>query len=233
MKGRKRKGSSTKASIRPVPAFQNLRGEVGYAAESGGSVHIALGSGGLNGADVTSSLAGLDVIEALADAFVLYDNPPIITVGDPTMVPLTQDILRRAYERHGLLKRYDPEYVRFVAPTPIAYAAGAANTVETENVTANIMIGAYGSEVSLIADAGARCNLPQSAAAFDLSAMGALYPATNRLAVGEDAYSAGAQMTRQRRYAISLQTQDIVRIFLVILIVGWALGELINSLANW
>ena len=213
---RRKKGPHPK--IRPLPAFKDLRAETGYAAESGGAVHIALGSGGLNGEDAAQSLAGLQVVKALADTAISYGTPPIITVGDPTLLILAQDILRRAYERAGAAESYDPSLVRFVAPSPVAYAAGAAYAVASENVTASMMAGTFGTEVSLIADAGARRDLPQLAAAADPRALAALYPATDRLAVGEELFAAGAQMTGDRRYLIGLLAQDVLRIILVLAI---------------
>ncbi|MBN1977129.1 MAG: hypothetical protein JW918_06975 [Anaerolineae bacterium] len=205
---------SSRVKIRPLTSFQDLQGETGRAAESGGTIHIALGNGGLIGEDAVTSLAALEVVEELADTAILYNAPPIITVGDPTLLPLAQDTLRRAHERHGLVKRYNPNQVRFIAPSPVAYAAGAASVVMTENVMSNAMIGAFGPEVSLLVDAGARRNLPQLAAAASPDAIGALYPATDRLAVGEELYAAGAQMVEKGRYAISLQAQDILRLIL-------------------
>jgi hypothetical protein len=222
--------SSSRIKIRSLTSFQSLRDEAGRAAESGGTIHIALGNGGLIGEDAITSLAALEVVEELADTAVLYNAPPIITVGDPTLLPLAQDILRRAHERHGLIKRYNPDLVRFVAPSPVAYAAGAANVVMTENVMSNAMIGAFGSEVALLVDAGARRNLPQSAAAATPNAIGALYPATDRLAVGEELYAAGAQMVEKRRYAISLQAQDWLRLILAGFIAMTALLALFASL---
>jgi len=224
---RGRKGP--RPTIRPLPAFQDLWDEAGHAAESGGAIHIALGSGGLGGEDTATSLAGLQVVEALADATVCYNAPPIITVGDPTLLPLAQDLLRRAYERNGLADLYDPGNVRFVAPSPVAYAAGAANVVATEHVTASMIGGAFGAEVSLITDAGARRDLPQLAAAADPRALGALYPATDRLAVGEELYAAGAQMTGERRYLVSLVAQDILRVILVLVILGAAVLAFLGS----
>ena len=219
------KGSRSKTRIRSLPVFRELRGAIGYAAESGGMIHIALGRGGLAGENAVTSLAGLEAVDALADTAVLYNAPPIITVGDPTLLPLAQDVLRQAYERHGLVKRYDPSQVRFVAPSPVAYAAGAAHVVAAEDVTANVAIGAFGAEVSLIADASAQRDLPLLAAAADPEAIGALYPATDRLAVGEELYAGGAQMTDKRRYAIGLQAQDWIRLLLVLVIVLWAIVE--------
>jgi hypothetical protein len=223
---------SSHVRIRPLTSFQDLRSETGRAAEGGGTIHIAIGNGGLIGEDTVTSLAALEVVEELADTAVLYNAPPIVTVGDPTLLPLAQDILRRAYERHDLVKRYDPDQVRFVAPSPVAYAAGAANIVMTEDVMSNAMIGAFGSEVSLITDAGARRDLPQLAAAAAPSALGALYPATDRLAVGEELYAAGAQMTEKRRYTISLQAQDILRLVLAGFIVMTAALALLAKLLS-
>jgi hypothetical protein len=223
---RGRKGPAPQ--VRPLPAFQDLWDETGVAAESGGAIHIALGSGGLSGEDAVTSLAGLQVLEALADAAVSY-TPPIVTVGDPTLLPLAQDTLRRAYERNGLAALYDPGRVRFVAPSPVAYAAGAAHVVATENITASTMYGAFGAEVSLITDAGARRDLPQLAAAAAPHALGALYPAIDRLAVGEELYAAGAQMTGERRYLVSLVAQDVLRVILVLVILGTAGLALLSS----
>jgi len=207
-------------SVRPLPTFQDMRAQAGYAAESGGAIHIALGSGGLSGEDAITSLAGIQAVEALADAAVSYKAPPIITVGDPTLLPLAQDILRRAYERNGLAEVYDPGRVRFVAPSPVAYAAGAANVVTAENVTASVMAGAFGAEVSLIADAGDRRDLPQFAAAAAPRAIGALYPTVDRLAMGEELYAAGAYITGEQRDLVSLVAQDVLRVILVLIILG-------------
>ena len=224
---RGRKGP--RPTIRPLPAFQGLWDEAGRAAESGGAIHIALGSGGLGGEDAATSLAGLQVLEPLADAAVSYNTPPVVTVGDPTLLPLAQDILRRAYERNDLAELYDPARVRFVAPSPVAYAAGAAHVVATESITASTMYGAFGAEVSLITDAGARRDLPQLAAAAAPQALGALYPAIDRLAVGEELYAAGAQMTGERRYLVSLVAQDVLRVILVLVILGAAGLALLSS----
>jgi len=224
---RGRKGP--RPNIRPLAAFQDLKTETGYAAESGGAIHIALGNGAVYGEDTVTSLAGLQVLEALANTAVSYGAPPIITVGDPTLLPLAQDILRRAYERNGLAKLYNPGRVRFIASSPMGYAAGAANMVANESITTNMMTGAFGTEVSLISDAGARRGLPQMAAVASPHAIGALYPVTDRLAAGEELYSAGAQMTDRRVYLVSLVAQDILRVVLVLAILGMAGLALIEA----
>jgi hypothetical protein len=206
--------------VRPLPAFQDIRTEAGYAAEGGGAIHVALGSGALYGKDAVTSLAGIQAVESLADTAVAYNIPLIITVGDPTLLPLAEDVLRRAYERNGTIEMYDPSRVRFITSSPIAYAAGAGSVIAMEDVTANIMVGDFGPEVSLIADAAARRDLPQLAAAANPAAIGVLYPTSERLAVGEELYAAGAYTTGKRSHLISLVVQDIMRVILVLFILG-------------
>ena len=215
--------------MRPVPGIRDLQDEVGRTAESGGAIHIALGSGGLSGEDAITSLAGLQVVEAVTEAAVSYHVPPVITVGDPTLLFLAQDVMRRAYERRGIAELYDPTQVRFVAPSPVAYAAGAADVVAAEDVTANVVVGAFGSEATLIAHAGTRCGLPQFAAVDASRAAGALYPVIADLAVGEELYATGAELTRDRRYLVSLLTQDVLRVVLVLVILGVSLLALVRG----
>ena len=214
LKRRKEKRSQ----IRQLPAFQNLRKQIERAAESNRPIHITLGSGRLSSQDTITSLAALQIVESLADWIISYNVSPIITVGDPTLLPLVQDVLRRAYERHHVPELYAPRRVRFIAPTPMAYAAGTANVVATEDLIASVSTGTFGPEVSLIADAAAQRDLPQSAAADAPHAIGALYPATEYLAVGEELYTAGAQITGEQPYVAGLLAQDISRIALVLVI---------------
>jgi hypothetical protein len=210
--------------MRSLPAFQDIREEIGCAAEQGKPIHIALGSGGVNDEDSITSLAGFQVVEGIVDAAVSYQISPIITVGNPTLLPLAQDILRRAHERHQMMDLYDPGCVRFVAPSPIAYAGGTAYTVASEDLTASVMMGSFQAEASLIADAGARSDLPHLAGAADPAAVGALYPTVDRLAVGEELYAAGAQLTGKRSQLAGLVAQDILRLVIVLAILGTAVA---------
>ncbi len=216
-------------SVRPLPAFQDMPMEMGNAAESGGAVHIALGNGSLYGEDMTMSLAGIQVVQSLVDSAVAYRTSPVITVGDSTLLPLAQDVLRRAYERSNVAELFDPSAVRFVASTPVAYAAGVGHLVATEHVTSNMMVGAFGAEVSLIADVGARRDLPQLAATATPGAIGALYPATDHLAMGEELYAGGAQITEEARYVRGLTAQDVLRVVVVIAILGSAVMALLGG----
>jgi hypothetical protein len=209
--------------MRRLPAFADLRRIVGEVAEKGGTIHFALGSGGLGGEDAIVSLAGFQLLQALAAELVSYDTPPLVTVGDPTLLPLAQDTIRLAYERRGLSDLYDPSRIRFVASSPIAYAAGVAHTLRSEGVTSSVIIGAFGTEAALIADAASRGGVSQVAAVAAPEAVAALYPATEKMAIGEEVFASGAQTSGLHRYVASLDVQDILRLVVIaaILISGF------------
>lgn len=213
--------------LREIAGVNMLRDKLARAAERGSPLHIALGSGELGGTDTVSSLAGLHVLEGLVDEAVSYGVAPVVTVGDATLLPLAQDALRRAYRRHDTLEFYDPTHVRFVAPSSVAYAAGAVPAGAPDDVAGIVAVGAFGSEVSLLADASDRRGIWKAAAVDAPQAIGALHPATEHLAVGEELYAAGAQLTESEEDAAGLITQDILRFLLALTILGLAAATLV------
>lgn len=108
-------------SLRPIQAYAALKGLLARAAESGEAVHLSLGTGGLADEATADTLAGLQVLEFLADRAVISANPPIVTVAHPTALPVAQDLLRRAYARQGYPDAFDQKRVRQVAPDPAVY----------------------------------------------------------------------------------------------------------------
>jgi len=219
----------TEIHLREIRAFTDLRDQLKQAAESGRPLHIALGGGGLGTPDTVSSLAALQVLEGLIDAAVSYDVAPFVTVGDPTLLPLAQDVVRRGYERNDVPDFYDPCLVRFVAPSALAYSAGAVPVGVPEDVSANVVVGVFGAEASLIADISDRHGTPKAAAVDRAQAIGALYPATDRLAVGEELYAAGAQVTGKKGLATSLMVEDVLRYVLALFILMAAAIVLITG----
>ncbi len=216
--------SGRRPPARPLPTFDNLAHELGRSAEGGASLHIAIGSGPVGGDRTVASLAALDVLNGLADQAAAYGTPPIVTVGDPTLLPLAEDALRRAYVRHGIPERYNPTVVRLIAPQPAVYAAGAADVLGHERVYGNIIVGSFDQEVSLIAHAADVQGFPQSAATDRMHSLAALYPVATPLAMGEEMYVAAARMSGLPHQLASLRVQDLLRFVLIVVILLKALG---------
>jgi hypothetical protein len=196
---------------RPLPVFSRLPKELGYSAENGTPLHFGMGLGRLGSERTLASLAAMETLNNLAAAAAAYGTPPIVTVGDPTLLPVAEDTLRWAYKRRGTPERYNPTLVRYLADQPVIYAAAAADIVRHENVYGNVLIGSFDEEVSLITHAGETNGLPQS------------YPAVGHLAIGEEMFAGLAQLTRLPHHLVSLPVQDILRFLVAVMILLAAL----------
>jgi hypothetical protein len=211
-------------SSRSLPAFDELPTQLGYSAESGAPLLFTLGSGAVGGDRTLTSIAALETLEGLADAAVAYGTPPIVAVGDPTLLPLAEDVFRRAWNQRGTPERYDPSTVRFIGVQPTVYAAGVADLLSHERIHGHVLIGSLDEEAALITHAAEGRGIPQSVAADRLSALGALYPADAHLAAGEELYAGPARVAGLPRYLGSLRVQDVLRFLLIGLILLKVLG---------
>lgn len=207
----------------PLPVFSRLPRELGYSAESGTPLHFGMGSGRLGSERTLASLAAMETLDNLAAAAAAYGTPPIVTVGDPTLLPVAEDTLRWAYNRRGTPERYNPTLVRYLADQPVVYAAAAADIVRHEKVYGNILIGSFDEEASLITHAGETNGLPQLAASDRPQGLCALYPTVGQLAIGEEMFAGLTQLTRLPHHLVSLPIQDILRFLIVVSILLAAL----------
>ncbi len=216
--------------LRPLSGYLAVPRLQSRSIETGQGLHISLGTSGVGGADTAATLAGLAVLETLTDEAVASDSPPIVTVSDPTTLVLAQDALRRAYVRQHNPSAYDPRSVRFVAASPVPYAAGVMDILAHDEMAVNIMIGAYGAEAALIVEAGARQNVTQIVGTSDAGSLPLLYPSTDHLLVGEEMFVAGAYVGPSTTHLSSLMTQDIFRWIVVAAILAGAALQLLSSL---
>lgn len=216
-------------TVRPLQGFRVLPNQQSRAIESGQSFHIALGTGGVSSSDTATTLAGLAVLESLADEAAATDTPPTVTVADPITLAVAQDALRRAYIRHGNLAGYDPRSVRYVAASPLPYAAGVMDILATEDTSASVMAGVFGTEAAFIAEEGSKQGLLQVAGAADPTPLGVMYPSANHLLIGEEMFTAGAYISEHPSHVASLLAQDAARLVLFLIILAAWLGGLLGG----
>lgn len=210
--------------IRPLKTFDELPTQLGHSAESGAPILFALGAGAVGGDRTLTSIAALETLDGLADAAVAYGTTPLITVGDPSILPLAEDVFRRAWTRRGTPERYNPSTVQFIGVQPVVYAAGTADVLAHERVHGHVLMGSLDEEAALITHAAEGRAVPQFAAADRVSALGALYPADTELAVGEELYAGPAIVTGLPHRLGSLRVQDVLRFVVIGLILLKALG---------
>jgi hypothetical protein len=213
--------------LRSLPGMDELPSAGGRAAEAGQPLHVSVGVAGVGGAATAETWAGLTALRQLADDAAACDTPIIVTVADPTVLPIAQDILRRAYIRHGNLEGYDSTQVRFVAPDPTAYAVGVMGLLERESLTANIMIGSFGDEYLLMGEIGSRRGIHQVVGAADPRTLPFVYATADESLIGEEMFAGGAYTRKLPIQIGSLLTQDWARLAIVAAIIVIAIYKII------
>ncbi len=206
--------------LRSIPAFDALQGVTARAIETGRAVHFSLGLGGITGDATADSLAGLSALEYLADQSAAAGAPPTVTLADPTLLPLAQDAIRRPYGSDWEEAGGPARHVRWIAPEPAAYAAGVMGVLGIEAVDANVMIGEFGDEYLLMAEAARRRQITQIGGASDPNVIPFVFATADQTLMGEEMYAAGAYLKHKPWHIGSLLAQDFMRWVIVIAIVA-------------
>lgn len=197
--------------LRSIPGMEGLPELVGRSAETGQSLHVSAGVAGLSGRMTADTWAGLTLLSQLADEAAACDTPLIVTVADATVLPLAQDIVRRAYVRNGNPEGYESTQVRLIAPNPMAYASGVAGILERESLTANVMVGQFGDEYLLMGETGARLGIRQIVGTADPRTLPFVYASADETLIGEEIFAGGAYTAGKPIQIASLLTEDWLR----------------------
>ena len=200
-------------SFRPIRGYSALRTQSARAVEGGRNAHISLGSTSLVSESSPGSIAALTAMDFLTEDGVASDVPPLVTMGDGTLMIAAQDSLRGAFAKSGRKRDYDPSLGRFIAATDFsaAYAVGVSEVVNSEKLGSNLLLGRYGPELAIIAEAGERKKLQQVVGTDDPTAMSIALAATDNVLLGEELYVAGAYLKGEPAQVASLQLQDVLR----------------------
>jgi hypothetical protein len=219
-------------ALRRIRAFETLKGFTGRAVETGQPLHLSLGLGSLANTTTADSLAGLFVLNYLAEQAAATGVPPIISMADPTVMLFAQDALRVAHadDLEGAEEAY--RNVRWIAPQPAAYAAGVMSLLSIDQVGANAMIGTFGDEYLLMGETAARRGIVHVGGTSNPNALPFIYTSAQETLLGEEIYAAGAYLQRLPTHIASLVTQDTIRWIIVLVMLGgiiWAsLGGIIE-----
>ncbi len=209
--------------LRHIPALDSLPHLVSRAVESGQVVHVSLGTGGLTGATTATTLAGLAVLDYIAERGASSGVPPLVTVADPLVLPAAQDSVRRAYGRYHRPDAAAGAAVEMIAPQPTIYALGASTHLDPKETAANVMIGSFGPEALLLAEPGVHRAGAQIAGTDDPQAMAMLSAVSDDAVIGEEVFAMSAYLGRKPAHLASLQAQDVMRIGVIVLILIAAL----------
>jgi hypothetical protein len=212
--------------LREIPAMKRLYRAIGLSVEDGTRLHISLGHGGLLDARAGSALAGLAILRGIAEKTSVSDRPAVASAGNASLGLLTQDTIQAGYQAAGVDELYTPTTGRVTGLSPWGYAAGAMHITSNENVSANILMGHFGPEVSLLADASDRENVVVIGASDNLAGQSVLFASSQDALIGEELFAAGAYIGTGAAHAASLTVQDILRWLIILVLIGGAFLKL-------
>jgi hypothetical protein len=201
----------TRRVFRSIPALLRLRRAIGLSVEDGTRLHISIGKSSIFSATNASALVGLSTLERVAQLSLISDRPLIATSGDGTLSILSQDTLRAAYRIANVPEQYDPNRGRLAGATPLSYIAGTLPVISDERVSTNILVGNFGPEIGLIADASDRQNAFTLATSDAMASQAVLYATAEETLIGEELFALPAYLQTGTIYQASLNLQDILR----------------------
>lgn len=215
--------------LRPLPSYEGLAGQVGRAIESGRQLHLTLGQASLVGNANPTSVSATAVLDHLAKDGCANGTPPLVTVGEGTLLPLVQGSLQHALAEAGRSGDFDLSLTQFVAhdTDPFAYSAGVAALLQQQRVASNIMVGRFGPELAIMAEAANRQNVEQVIGTDDPTALAVATAVTSNVLIGEELFATSAYLEGSPSQIASLQLQDILRWVVVLFILGTAVYQLV------
>jgi len=216
-------------ALRPIRAMQRLRRAIGLAVEDGSRLHISLGASSIISSTNASALVGLSTLERIGSLSSVSDRPPIATSGDGTLAILSQDTLQAAYRIANVPDQYDPAQARLGGPTPFSYIAGTLPVIYDEHVSANILVGNFGPEVALLAEAADRADEFTLAASDSIAAQAVLYGTAREPLIGEELFAVPAYLQAGAIYQAGLRVQDILRWIVIAVLIGGAVLVFVDS----
>jgi hypothetical protein len=207
-------------TLRRIRAFETLKGLPGRAIESGGNLHLALGSGSVVNETTADTLAGLTTLKYLGEQAAATGVSPLVSMADPMVMLLAQNTLRAAHGEDT--ERAEEAYrrVQWQAPQPAAYAAGVMGQLSLDKIESNVMVGSFGDEYLLMAETAVQQGIPQVGGASQPTTLPFVYTTTPDGLMGEELYAAGAYLQDHPTHLASLVAQDTMRWLIGLLILG-------------
>lgn len=210
-------------NLRDIPAFYRLQGAIELAVEDGSRIHVAIGHSDITSPRGAAALIGLSMLKRIAIVAAESDVPPVATAGNGTLAILAQDTIRSTFQSMDIMTSYNNSLGRVSGLTPFSYTAGVMSVISDEGVSTNLMAGSFGGEVGLIANAAYRKHIVTLAGTDNLPGQAVLYATAHEPLIGEELYAGGAYIGAGSMHVASLQTQDIVRWIMAVVIVLSAL----------
>jgi hypothetical protein len=227
----KRIGSRADYPLRSIPALEAIDEVIGRATELGKPIFFSSGAGDVVGSEGTQVLAGLDALGYVAKKSAEYNTKLVAGVCRENVHAITEGVVRAAYAEAGHPEVYQPDMVRFLSPTQMAYTAGCIGIIQQEQAAASILIGPFLGEALIIAEAAAQVGAIGIAGTARLSQLPLFVAASDYVLIGEEMFAASAYLSGDPASLGAIATQDVVKVIATVLILVGAVFATGSS--NW
>jgi hypothetical protein len=171
----------------------------------------------------------LGLLRYLTERTSLSDRPPIAASGEASLALLSQDTLEAGYQGAGAGEFYQPTTGRLTGMTPFSSIAGMIPILHDENVSATVLVGHFGVEAALLAEAAERENGLLIGSSDSLSSQAALFATAHEALIGEELFAAGAYLGAGPSHSASLTVQDVLRWIIILVLLGGMVLKLIGA----
>lgn len=206
--------------LRHLAALEAIDEIIGRATEIGRPIFFSGGAMDVVGSEGTQVLAGLDVLGYVAQKSAQYNIKLIAGVCNQNVHAITESVVKAAYTEAGHVDSYQPDMVRFLSPTQMAYTAGCIGIIQKEKVAASILIGPFQGESLIMAEAAAQVGAIGIAGTARLSQLPLFVAASDYVLIGEEMFAGSAYLSGAPSALSAIATQDVMKVIAVVLILA-------------
>jgi hypothetical protein len=215
--------------LRGQAAYDGLPTLAAHGVETGQPLLISVGNVGLGGDSSVLALAVAELAYQVAARSAYGDRTAIVTTSNPTALPLLQDTVRRVAKRVGRKREFTDARWYPAGGRSLAYIAALTALQTQEDTSAQVLVGRFGPELALAAEATVRRGHAVLAASDRLDGQAAAYAFSRAPLIGEELFQASAYLGDSAARKGETVALDLLRIGLVVVIALVAAARVING----
>ena len=215
--------------IRRIAGVDAIEESVGRSTEMGRPVLYVTGV-----EDITNiqTIASLLVLGQVAEMTAEYDTELKVANFYPITMVVAEEIVRQGYANAGRSDAHRPENVMFISAEQFAFAAGVNGIILRDQPATNIYIGRFFAESLILAETGYLTKAIQIAGTAEITQLPFFIAACDYTLIGEEMYAVSAYMTRESRLLAMLKSTDVIKAFVIALLLAGAVFATYNHLAG-
>lgn len=232
------KRGTFKPRLRRLPALDAIDEAIARSTEMGRPVHFTTGYAGGRGAREQIMIAGLGVLQNVAQRCAENNTKLINTCAFGDLMPIADEAIRTGALRAGRPEWYNPDMNRFISQERYSYAMGVVGILERERPGASFLIGNVWMEALIMTEPGAALNIFQVSGCTEFAALPFLIASTDYVLISSEIYSASAYITGNEVLTGAFVGEDfgqLYHIFLLLLGVLFAFmgQDVYKILTRW